>query len=84
VPGFADYFNSMVEIDDDEDIRDHKTSWDTVELEVDKSSMDVDESLDMNVNQSIALHIPCFAHTIQLCVRDGLKVASTTAKLHKL
>ena len=39
---------------------------------------DIDESFDVDVNSSTALRIPCFAHSVQLCVRDGLKAASKT------
>ena len=42
------------------------------------AEFDIDESFDADVNSSTALRIPCFAHTIQLCVRDGLKAASKT------
>ena len=82
VLGFAESFATMEEADDDDNeeqkaqlddasIVSEKTSWDT-------GDSDVDEFLDIDFNRSFALRIPCFAHSIQLCVRDGLKVTSNT------
>ena len=82
VPGFAEYFVTMEEADDDDNeqqivqlddtgIVSEETSWDTCDS-------DIDEFLDIDLNRSFALRIPCFAHSIQLCVRGGLKVTSKT------
>lgn len=82
VPVFDAYFSTMETADDgdneqqivqldDAGITSVETSWGT-------DDSDVDEFLDINLNRSVALRIPCFAHSIQLCVRDGLKAASKT------
>ena len=60
----------MVELDDGEILVEDASSGNV--------DLDIDEYFDADVNSSTALRIPCFAHSIQLCVRDGLKAASKT------
>lgn len=82
VPGFVEYFatseenddneQQMVQLDDNQ-ILDEEMSSDVLNLDTDEYI-----DLDSSFNRCISLRIPCFAHSIQLCVRDGLKAASKT------
>lgn len=82
VPGFAEYFASIEEIDDNEQqivqLDDDHILVEDAGLNMSESDADERLDLDSSLNRSTALRIPCFAHSIQLCVRDGLKNASKT------
>ena len=38
------------------------------------------EDIDKDIHDRLPLHLPCFAHTLQLVVRDGLKEAGQHLK----
>ena len=80
VPGFAEYFADINEVDDDEQEMVQLDDDPVPADETTSTAIDVEaaEQIDLESlsHRSTALRIPCFAHSIQLCVRDGLDAAS--------
>ncbi|CAF4508511.1 unnamed protein product, partial [Didymodactylos carnosus] len=89
LPGFDEYFNEDGDVHDSDDEEDNQQSNHKDELTKDKSEKnssiddlpDNDFSYFANISTNEHLRIPCFAHTLQLVVHDGLNnsKSSTTA-----